>query len=167
MGRAGAHSASALLLLLLVLLRAERPRGAELTFELPDSARQCFHEDVQPGAKFSLDYQVRRGHGPAGGSAAGTGRGQRQERRPARPGPVPSLWDRGAPVCPCVGGEEALRVPSPPLAARAPTCCHMLPPPADLGARRERVWGRGGGLSGTGPHDSRLPARGQPGAAVA
>lgn len=63
MGRAGAHSASAppplLLLLLLLLLRAERLRGAELTFELPDSAKQCFHEDVEQGAKFSLDYQVR------------------------------------------------------------------------------------------------------------
>ncbi|XP_032197792.1 transmembrane emp24 domain-containing protein 3 isoform X3 [Mustela erminea] len=62
MGRAGARSASALLLLLLlVLLRAERPRGAELTFELPDSARQCFHEDVEQGARFSLDYQVITG----------------------------------------------------------------------------------------------------------
>ncbi|KAF6273409.1 transmembrane p24 trafficking protein 3 [Rhinolophus ferrumequinum] len=45
-------------LLLLLLLRAERPEGTELTFELPDSAKQCFHEDVERGVRFSLDYQV-------------------------------------------------------------------------------------------------------------
>ncbi|XP_074256016.1 transmembrane emp24 domain-containing protein 3 isoform X1 [Saimiri boliviensis] len=60
MGRAAPRSASALLLLLL-LLRAERPRGAELTFELPDNAKQCFHEEVEQGVKFSLDYQVITG----------------------------------------------------------------------------------------------------------
>lgn len=58
MGRAGLCSASALLPLLLLLLRAERPRAAELTFELPDNAKQCFHEEVEQGVKFSLDYQV-------------------------------------------------------------------------------------------------------------
>lgn len=47
-----------LVLLLLLLLRAERPRGAELTFELPDSAKQCFHEEVERGVRFSLEYQV-------------------------------------------------------------------------------------------------------------
>ncbi|XP_054444344.1 transmembrane emp24 domain-containing protein 3 [Pteronotus mesoamericanus] len=64
MGSAAPLSACAprlLLLLLLLSLCAERPRGAELTFELPDSARQCFHEDVEPGVKFSLDYQVISG----------------------------------------------------------------------------------------------------------
>lgn len=45
-------------LLLLLLLRAERLRGAELTFELLDSAQQCFHQEVEQGARFSLDYQV-------------------------------------------------------------------------------------------------------------
>ncbi|KAL6055543.1 hypothetical protein STEG23_020525 [Scotinomys teguina] len=50
-----------LLLLLLLLLRAERLRGAELTFELPDNAKQCFHEEVEQGVKFSLDYQVITG----------------------------------------------------------------------------------------------------------
>lgn len=63
MGSAAPRSAS--LLLLLLLLRAERLRGAELTFELPDNAKQCFHEEVEQGVKFSLDYQVR----PAPGSA--------------------------------------------------------------------------------------------------
>lgn len=48
-----------LLLLLLLLLRAEPLRSAELTFELPDNAKQCFHEEVEQGVKFSLDYQVR------------------------------------------------------------------------------------------------------------
>lgn len=57
MGSVTPRSASALLLLL--LLQVERPRGAELTFELPDNAKQCFHEDVEQGVKFSLDYQVR------------------------------------------------------------------------------------------------------------
>ena len=58
MGGVVPRSASALPLLLLLLLQAERPRGAELTFELPDNARQCFHEEVEQGVKFSLDYQV-------------------------------------------------------------------------------------------------------------
>lgn len=62
MGSAAPLSASVLLLLLLLLLlRAEQPRGAELTFELPDNAKQCFHEEVEQGVKFSLDYQVRPG----------------------------------------------------------------------------------------------------------
>uniref|UniRef100_A0A2K5CKM1 Transmembrane p24 trafficking protein 3 n=1 Tax=Aotus nancymaae TaxID=37293 RepID=A0A2K5CKM1_AOTNA len=54
MGCAAARSASALLLLLLLLGRA-------LTFELPDNAKQCFHEEVEQGVKFSLDYQVITG----------------------------------------------------------------------------------------------------------
>lgn len=54
-----ASSFQVLLLLFLLLLRAERLRSAELTFELPDNAKQCFHEEVEQGVKFSLDYQVR------------------------------------------------------------------------------------------------------------
>lgn len=64
MGSASPRPASApppLLLALLLLLQAERPPGAELTFELPDSAQQCFHQDVEQGARFSLDYQVISG----------------------------------------------------------------------------------------------------------
>nr|XP_003413902.2 LOW QUALITY PROTEIN: transmembrane emp24 domain-containing protein 3 [Loxodonta africana] len=61
MGRGAPSSAPPVLLLLLLLLWAERPRGAELTFELPDSAKQCFHEEVDQGVKFSLDYQVITG----------------------------------------------------------------------------------------------------------
>lgn len=54
-----ASSFQMLLLLLLLLLRAEPLQSAELTFELPDNAKQCFHEEVEQGVKFSLDYQVR------------------------------------------------------------------------------------------------------------
>ncbi|XP_019495518.1 PREDICTED: transmembrane emp24 domain-containing protein 3 [Hipposideros armiger] len=62
MGRAALRFASVPLpLLLLLLLRAERPQGTELTFELPDSARQCFHEEVGRGVRFALDYQVITG----------------------------------------------------------------------------------------------------------
>ncbi|XP_047390038.1 transmembrane emp24 domain-containing protein 3 isoform X1 [Sciurus carolinensis] len=61
MDSAAPRSVSLLLLLLLLLLRAERLRGAELTFELPDNAKQCFHEEVEQGVKFSLDYQVITG----------------------------------------------------------------------------------------------------------
>ncbi|XP_049639633.1 transmembrane emp24 domain-containing protein 3 [Suncus etruscus] len=50
-----------LVLLLLLLLRAERLWAAELTFELQDSAKQCFFEDVALGERFSLDYQVIAG----------------------------------------------------------------------------------------------------------
>ncbi|NXJ71436.1 TMED3 protein, partial [Rostratula benghalensis] len=32
--------------------------GTELTFELPDSDRQCFHQELDRGTKFTLDYQV-------------------------------------------------------------------------------------------------------------
>lgn len=61
MGNKGPRASSfqMLQLLLLLLLRAERLWGAELTFELPDNAKQCFHEEVEQGVKFSLDYQVR------------------------------------------------------------------------------------------------------------
>lgn len=59
MGNKVPRASSFQVLLLLFLLRAERLRSAELTFELPDNAKQCFHEEVEQGVKFSLDYQVR------------------------------------------------------------------------------------------------------------
>lgn len=43
---------------LAVLLCALRAGGTELTFELPDSAKQCFHQELERGLKFTLDYQV-------------------------------------------------------------------------------------------------------------
>lgn len=33
--------------------------GSELTFELPDNAKQCFHEDIIIGTKCTLEFQVR------------------------------------------------------------------------------------------------------------
>lgn len=44
---------------LALLLGALRASGTELTFELPDSDRQCFHQELDRGLKFTLDYQVR------------------------------------------------------------------------------------------------------------
>ncbi|NXO04846.1 TMED3 protein, partial [Rhinopomastus cyanomelas] len=43
------------------LLWGLRAGGTELTFELPDSARQCFHQELERGLKFTLDYQVISG----------------------------------------------------------------------------------------------------------
>ena len=33
-------------------------KATELTFELEDNARQCFHEIVKKGIKTTLEYQV-------------------------------------------------------------------------------------------------------------
>lgn len=63
--------------LLLLLLQAERPQGTELTFELPDSTRQCFHEEVGRGIRFALDYQVVRGP-PCRAGPGGHWRGARE-----------------------------------------------------------------------------------------
>jgi len=30
----------------------------ELTFELPDNAKECFHEQLKIGSKFMLEFQV-------------------------------------------------------------------------------------------------------------
>jgi hypothetical protein len=32
--------------------------AGELTFELPDNAKECFHEKLKIGSKFSLEFQV-------------------------------------------------------------------------------------------------------------
>lgn len=34
--------------------------GTELTFELPDNAKQCFYEDITTGTKCTLEFQVSR-----------------------------------------------------------------------------------------------------------
>lgn len=36
-------------------------RGSELTFELPDNAKQCFYEDIVQGTKSTLEFQVITG----------------------------------------------------------------------------------------------------------
>lgn len=35
--------------------------GVELTFELPDNAKQCFHEDIPENTKATIEYQVVTG----------------------------------------------------------------------------------------------------------
>lgn len=32
----------------------------ELTFELPDNAKECFHEQLKVGSKFVLEFQVTK-----------------------------------------------------------------------------------------------------------
>lgn len=34
--------------------------GVELTFDLPDSARDCFHEEIKKNTSVTLEYQVKR-----------------------------------------------------------------------------------------------------------
>ncbi|NXC51012.1 TMED3 protein, partial [Penelope pileata] len=46
---------------LALLLGALRAGGTELTFELPDSDKHCFHQELERGLKFTLDYQVITG----------------------------------------------------------------------------------------------------------
>lgn len=33
--------------------------AVELTFELPDNAKQCFHEDIRQGVDSTVEFQVR------------------------------------------------------------------------------------------------------------
>lgn len=40
------------------LLMSQSVFGVELTFDLPDSARDCFHEDVKKNTTVILEYQV-------------------------------------------------------------------------------------------------------------
>ncbi|XP_076067056.1 transmembrane emp24 domain-containing protein [Oratosquilla oratoria] len=35
--------------------------GVELTFELPDNAKECFHEDIEKGTDSTLEFQVVTG----------------------------------------------------------------------------------------------------------
>lgn len=32
--------------------------GVELTFDLPDSSRECFHQEIQKNTSVVLEYQV-------------------------------------------------------------------------------------------------------------
>ncbi|NXD31403.1 TMED3 protein, partial [Spelaeornis formosus] len=45
-------------LCLAALLGSLAAGGTELTLELPDSAQRCFHQELESGIKFTLDYQV-------------------------------------------------------------------------------------------------------------
>lgn len=69
---------------LLALLLVPGPGGAsEITFELPDNAKQCFYEDITQGTKCTLEFQVVQAlaaRAPARGPGAGV-----VCRAPARP----------------------------------------------------------------------------------
>lgn len=45
-------------LLALLLLLPGPSSGSEITFELPDNAKQCFYEDITQGTKCTLEFQV-------------------------------------------------------------------------------------------------------------
>lgn len=46
---------------LLVLDSSNLVQAVELTFELPDSAKQCFHEDIHQGVESTVEFQVVTG----------------------------------------------------------------------------------------------------------
>ncbi|PKU47514.1 transmembrane emp24 domain-containing protein 7 [Limosa lapponica baueri] len=48
-------------LLLVVALAACAARASEITFELPDNAKQCFYEEIAQGTKCTLEFQVITG----------------------------------------------------------------------------------------------------------
>ncbi|XP_007952711.2 TIR domain-containing adapter molecule 2 [Orycteropus afer afer] len=48
-------------LLALLLLVPGPGRASEITFELPDNAKQCFYEDITLGTKCTLEFQVITG----------------------------------------------------------------------------------------------------------
>ena len=48
-----------LLLALTVILHLGGVNSVELTFELPDSAKECFHEIIEKDTESTLEFQVR------------------------------------------------------------------------------------------------------------
>ena len=48
-----------LLLVLTVILHLGGVTSVELTFELPDSAKECFHEIIEKDTESTLEFQVR------------------------------------------------------------------------------------------------------------
>ena len=44
---------------LFFLLLGSPTSAVELTFELPDNAKECFHEDIEKGTETTLEFQVR------------------------------------------------------------------------------------------------------------
>lgn len=52
---------SSLLALVSVFIVPVRSKSTELTFELPDSVKQCFHEDLTSGTKATIEFQVVTG----------------------------------------------------------------------------------------------------------
>ncbi|GAB6020198.1 hypothetical protein CHUAL_002919 [Chamberlinius hualienensis] len=47
--------------LLVLALTASISQCIELTFELPDNAKQCFHEEIKTGVKCTVEFQVVTG----------------------------------------------------------------------------------------------------------
>lgn len=48
-------------ILVLSILPLVQSKSTELTFELPDNAKQCFHEDIVAGTKATIEFQVVTG----------------------------------------------------------------------------------------------------------
>lgn len=48
-----------LCLVALLSVDVRRATAVELTFELPDKAKQCFHDEIEQGTKCTLEFQVR------------------------------------------------------------------------------------------------------------
>lgn len=42
-----------------IVLISQNVFAVELSFDLPDSARECFHEDIKKNTSVILEYQVR------------------------------------------------------------------------------------------------------------
>lgn len=58
--------------LLMLLMLLPGPSGAsEITFELPDNAKQCFYEDITQGTKCTLEFQVPRVPTPSPATVVG------------------------------------------------------------------------------------------------
>ena len=53
-------SSSAILLSWLLVLRLSE--AVELTFELPDNAKECFFEVIEEGTSATLEFQVKATH---------------------------------------------------------------------------------------------------------
>lgn len=53
--------ATTYLVLLSILSVRVQSKSTELTFELPDNAKQCFHEDLVAGTKAAIEFQVVTG----------------------------------------------------------------------------------------------------------
>ncbi len=41
-----------------LLITPSNVSSVELTFELPDNAKECFHEDIQKGVQTTFEFQV-------------------------------------------------------------------------------------------------------------
>jgi protein ERP2 len=46
------------ILFMFIIFLLKQIGANELTFELPDNAKECFHENLKLGSKFVLEFQV-------------------------------------------------------------------------------------------------------------